>query len=174
MVCHNDKNHIVFNCSFTYKGNNLNELLLLGPTLGATLQVRLLLQDRLLLCFLWRDLQREAPLVIYEWQVLPFGTTCSPCCATFTLQKHVFDHSKPGEDAWEAIEKCFYVDNHLQSLPLQEEAKTLFDKLRALLAEGGFELCQWASNIPDIINHLSNEARSEINDLWLSESLQDP
>ncbi len=45
-------------------------------------------------------------------------------------------------------------------MPLQEEAKTLFDKLRALLAEGGFELCQWASNIPDIINHLSNEARN--------------
>ncbi|KAJ8351045.1 hypothetical protein AAFF_G00158550 [Aldrovandia affinis] len=37
LVTHNGKNRVVFNCSFTYKDQNLNELLLSGPNLGASL-----------------------------------------------------------------------------------------------------------------------------------------
>lgn len=119
---------------------NLNELLLAGPTLSSSLigvllrfrehavavssdikgmfhQVRLLPEDRPLLRFLWRNLKTEEPPSIYIWQVLPFGTTCSPCCVTFALQKHVFDHSQLDEDVRVAIGESFYVDNCLQSLP---------------------------------------------------------
>ncbi|KAJ8415881.1 hypothetical protein AAFF_G00404380 [Aldrovandia affinis] len=38
-------------------------------------------------------------------------------------------------------------------------AKEVIDKLRGLLMEGGFELRQWASNIPDVISHLPKEIR---------------
>ncbi|KAK7938472.1 hypothetical protein WMY93_001798 [Mugilogobius chulae] len=137
-------------------------------------QVRLLPEDKTLLCFLWRNLQTEKPPSIYVWQVLPFGTTCSPCCATFALQKHVFDHSQEGEDVRVTIEKSFYVDNCLQSIPTAEEAKHLVDKLKALLAAGGFDLRQWASNKPETIKHLPKEARSESSELWLQESSTDP
>lgn len=121
LVTHNGKNRIEFNCSYSYKNENLNELLLSGPNLGASLlgvllrfrehsiavssdikgmfhQVRLLPADRPLLRFLWRDLQRDSQPSVYEWQVLPFGTTCSPCCAIYALQRHVHDYTKP-EDA---------------------------------------------------------------------------
>ncbi|KAL0195426.1 hypothetical protein M9458_008998, partial [Cirrhinus mrigala] len=37
MVTYNDKNRLVFNCSFLYKGMNLNECLLPGPVLGPSL-----------------------------------------------------------------------------------------------------------------------------------------
>ncbi|KAK7915538.1 hypothetical protein WMY93_011299 [Mugilogobius chulae] len=160
------------------RGDNLNQLLLPGPTLTSSLlgvllrfreyavavcsdikgmfhQVRLLPEDKTLLCFLWRNLQTEKPPSIYVWQVLPFGTTCSPCCATFALQKHVFDHSQ---------------EEH----PTAEEAKHLVDKLKALLAAGGFDLRQWASNKPETIKHLPKEARSESSELWLQESSTDP
>lgn len=99
-----------------HQGHNLNDYLLLGPTLGATLlgvlprfrehavavsgdirgmfhQVRLLPEDRALLRLVWRDVSKGEPPAVYEWQVLPFGTTCSPCCATFALQRHVIDNS---------------------------------------------------------------------------------
>ncbi|XP_038160417.1 uncharacterized protein LOC119796094 [Cyprinodon tularosa] len=197
MVTHNGKNRIVFNCSYTYKGQNLNELLLPGPTLTSSIlgvllrfrehaialssdikgmfhQVRLLPEDRPLLRFLWRDLKGGVPPDVYEWQVLPFGTTCSPCCATYALQKHVADHCQPGDEVRFSIERCFYVDNHLQSLPSTEEAHQLVDKLRAQLTTGGFDLRQWASNVPEVISHLPKESRSESSELWLTESHEDP
>jgi len=90
--------------------------------------------------------------------VLPFGTTCSPCCATFALQHHVIDHSQPGDDVRFSVENCFYVDNCLQSLPTPEEARRLVDKLRELLSSGGFNLHQWASNVPRVVNHLPKDA----------------
>lgn len=191
-VSHNGKNPIMFNCFYQYRGRSLNESLLPGPTLGASLlgvllrfhehsvaisgdikgmfhQVRLIPEDWSLLRFVWRDMDREQPPAVFEWQVLPFGTTCSPCYAMFALQRHVIDHSQPGEVVRFSVEKCFYADNCLQSLPTPEEARQLVDKLRRLLSSGGFELRQWASNVPSIVNHLPKEARSDSLELWLAQ-----
>ncbi|XP_026115567.1 uncharacterized protein LOC113094113 [Carassius auratus] len=196
MVTHNGKNRVVYNCSFQYEGQNLNKLLLPGPTLSPSLlavllrfrehstalssdirgmfhQVRLLPDDKPLLRFLWRDMTLEQAPDVYQWQVLPFGTTCSPCCATFALQKHVLDHTQPGEEVREVIEKSFYVDNCLHSLPSKDAAKDLVDRLYALLNEGGFELRQWASNCPAVVSHLPSDTRSNSCELWLSQGLQD-
>ncbi|KAM4534522.1 uncharacterized protein V3H82_024434 [Fundulus diaphanus] len=197
MVSHNHKNRLVFNCSHQYQGLNLNDFLLPGPTLSASLlgvlirfrehavaissdikgmfhQVRLLPEDRPLLRFLWRDQAKDRPPDIYEWQVLPFGTTCSPCCATYALQRHVTDHSQEGEDVRFSVERCFYVDNWLQSLASVETARALVDKLRALLLSAGFDLRQWSSNATEVISHLPSEARSPATELWLAQDKQDP
>ncbi len=194
MVEHNGKNRVVFNCSFTYRGHNLNEFLLPGPTLSPSLlavllrfrehsiavssdirgmfhQVRLLPEDKALLRFLWRDLQKDKPPEVYEWQVLPFGTTCSPCCATFALQKHVQDHSETA-DTRVSVEKSFYVDNCLQSFSTSEMAKDLVNRPRSLLSSGGFDLRQWASNDPSVISHLPDEAQSQSSIQWISEGHQ--
>ena len=196
LVTHNGKHRLVFNCSFHYQGQNLNEYLLPGPPLGASLvgvllrfrehavavsgdikgmfhQIRLLLEDRPLLRFVWRDLHQEEPASVYEWQVLPFGTTCSPCCATFALQRHAEDHSSPGEVVRTSIERCFYVDNCLHSLPTVAKARDLVDKLRAILTSAGFLLRQWASNDPDPISHLPEEDRSNSAELWLAHDRTD-
>lgn len=193
MVSHNGKNRLVFNCSYQYRGQNLNDHLLPGPTLGASLlgvllrfrehavavsgdirgmfhQVRLLPEDRALLRFLWRDISQEGPPAVFEWQVLPFGTTCSPCCATFALQRHVSDNSQPDEDVRISVQKCFYVDNCLQSVPTIAEARHLVDKLRAILASAGFDLRQWASNEPGVISHLPEESCSASVELWLAQN----
>lgn len=76
MVHHNGKDRIVFNCSFTFEGQSLNDHLLPGPALGASLlgvllrfrehpiaisrnvkgmfhQIRLLDEDKPFLRFLW-------------------------------------------------------------------------------------------------------------------------
>lgn len=196
MVQHNGKNRVVFNCSFRHKGLNLNESLLPGPVLSPSLvgvllrfrehsiaisgdikgmfhQVCLLPEDKPLLRFLWRNMNRDEPPHSYEWQVLPFGTTCSPCCASFALQRHVLLHSEPGEEVRFSIERCFYVDNCLQSVSSIEEAQQLVKKLRQLLASGGFEIRQWASNRPEVISHLPSKARSDKLELWLSQDRQE-
>ncbi|KAJ8359096.1 hypothetical protein SKAU_G00156210 [Synaphobranchus kaupii] len=197
LVSHNGKNRLVFNCSHQYLGQTLNQYLLPGPTLGASLlgvlvrfreypiavsgdikgmfhQVRLRPDDRPLLRFLWRDLKVDQPPRTFEWQVLPFGTTCSPCCAIYALQRHVVDHSQPDDALRFSVEKCFYVDNCLQSVRTPGEAKMLVDQLRDLLASAGFELRQWACNDPSVLSHLPREARSESLDLWLAQNKSDP
>ncbi|XP_053710099.1 uncharacterized protein LOC128752671 [Synchiropus splendidus] len=197
LVSHNGKNRLVFNCSHQYLGQTLNQYLLPGPTLGASLlgvllrfreypvavsgdikgmfhQVRLLPEDRPLLRFLWRDLNGDEAPKVYEWQVLPFGTTCSPCCATYALQSHVAANSQPGDKLRFSVEKCFYVDNCLQSVRTPDEAKLLVDQLRELLAPAGFDLRQWACNNPDALSHLPHEARSESLDLWLVQDKSNP
>ncbi len=42
------------------------------------------------------------------------------------------------------------------------------DNLREILASGGFEIRQWACNIPTVIVHLPKEARSDSMERWLS------
>ncbi|XP_073789994.1 uncharacterized protein [Danio rerio] len=191
LVSHNGKNRLVFNCSYQHQGRNLNDTLLPGPTLGASLlgvllrfrqhavavsgdiksmfhQVQLLPRDRPLLRFIWRDMMRMEPPDIYEWQVLPFGTACSPCCATFALQLHARTHSKEGDGVRHSVEQCFYVDNCLQSVDTVDEARKLVDQIREVLATGGFEIRQWACNLPDVIKHLPAEARSDSMERWLS------
>ncbi|XP_021324376.1 uncharacterized protein [Danio rerio] len=197
IVTHNGKHRVVFNCSYTYNGENLNKQLLPGPTLGPTLlgvlirfrehrvaisgdikgmfhQVRLLPKDKPLLRFLWRDLNPENPPDVYEWQVLPFGTTCSPCCATFAVQRHVFSHCQQGDKLRQSVEHSFYVDNCLQSTSSAVEARELIDGLRSILASGGFEIRQWASNEATVVRHLPKEAKSENTELWISQSQADP
>lgn len=110
---------------------------------------------------------------MYEWQVLPFGTTCSPCCATFALQNHVTDHSQSEEDVYAVIHNSFYVDNCLQSLTCPAAAKAHVDKLQFLLADGGFELRQWANNNPNVVKHLPPELRSSSCELWLRQGQHD-
>lgn len=196
MVQHNQKKRIIFNCAYEYRGLNLNNALLPGPTLGHSLlsvllrfrqhsvaisrnikgmfhQFRLLPEDKPLLRFVWLDLKRDMPPDIYKWQVLPFGMTCSPRCATFALQWHVIDHSSPDEDVGFSVERCFYVDNCLQSIPSVKEARQLLDKLRALLSSGGFEIRQWTSNVQSVVSHLPQKALSNNTELWLSQDQVD-
>ncbi len=191
MVHHNRKDRVVFDCSFQYQGQSLNELLLPGPPLGPSLlgvllrfhqhsvavsgdikamfhQIRPQPTDTPVLRFIWRDMQREEEPTIYQCQVLPFGTTCSPCCTVYALQRHVWDNCGDKSSLVEVVEHSFYVDNCLQSTRTAAEAKALIDDLRQLLLEGGFDLRQWASNVPGVVEHLPPEAKSERCELWLS------
>ncbi|KAI4884383.1 hypothetical protein NFI96_011230, partial [Prochilodus magdalenae] len=197
VVYHNGKARIVYNCSYQHNGLSLNSQLLPGPTLGPSLlgvllrfrehgvavsgdiksmfhQVRLLPEDKSLLRFLWRGMKREEEPMVYEWQVLPFGTTCSPCCAIYALQRHVKDNSKGHEDILHAVETAFYVDNCLTSLTTADKAKTLVDRLRKQLSTGGFDIRQWASNEPSVVEHLPAEAKAASTEQWLSQHQQDP
>lgn len=76
--------------------------------------------------------------------------TCSRCCTTYALQRHIKDHGKGYEDVQEFVERAFCVDNCLQSLDSLEKARNLIDRMCSLLSSGGFEIRQWASNVPAV------------------------
>lgn len=81
----------------------------------------------------------EAPKIL-ERQVLPFGTISSPCCATYALQRHVWQHPQTDEAIRFSVERCFYVDNCLQSLPTTDAARSLIAQLQNILYGAGFEI----------------------------------
>lgn len=91
----------MFNGSFQFQGVEQG---LAGSTLGPSLLAVFLHfreravdpEDQPLLRFICRDLKPEEQPTVYEWRVLLFGTTCSPCCATYALHKHILDHIQPG------------------------------------------------------------------------------
>lgn len=80
--------------------------------------------------------------------------------AAYALQRHVQEHSEGNEDVVQSVLQAFYVDNCLQSLKSPEQARQLIDKMRALLASGGFDMRQWCSNMPEVVSHLPPEAKS--------------
>ncbi|KAJ8286056.1 hypothetical protein GJAV_G00034060 [Gymnothorax javanicus] len=148
LVSHNGKHRLVFNCSFLYRGQNLNDYLLPGPTLGASL-LGVLLRFR-------------------EHDVAVSGDIKS-----MFHQRHTKDNSQPDDEVRTSVERCFYVDNCLQSLPSTDAARDLVDKLRTLLSSAGFVLRQWASNVPSVISHLPEDTRSHSAELWLAQDKTD-
>ncbi|KAI7790025.1 hypothetical protein IRJ41_019695, partial [Triplophysa rosa] len=187
LVSHNDK----------HRGLSLNDQLLPGPTLGPSLlgvllrfrqhpvavsadikgmfhQVRLLPRDRPFLRFIWRDRQSECPPDVHEWQVLPFGTTSSPCCAIFAVQHHAHNAEDKYPGLQQIVSQGFYVDNCLTSFHTVPEAKQAINQLCSMLAEGGFDLRQWASSHSAVVAHLPTEAQSSSTEQWLMQSRVDP
>lgn len=75
-------------------------------------QIRLLDEDNPSLRFLWTS----EPAVVYQWQVLSFGTACSPCCATYALQFHAKVDLEATDEVRQMVECSFYVDNCLKSV----------------------------------------------------------
>lgn len=114
----------------------------------------------------------EAPWT-FEWLVLPFGTTSSPCCAIYALQHHTRQHPLTDEEIRISVERCFYIDNCLQSLLTADAAQSLIDRLRTILSGAGFEIQQWACNDPAVISHLPPEAQATSVELWLIQEKAD-
>lgn len=131
VVHHNGKARLICSCSYRYSGLRLSSQLLPGPVLGPLLLgvlhqfrehtvaisgdikamfhlIRLLQDDKPLLRLLWRATRKEEESGLYERQVLPFGATCSPCCATYVLQRHIRDNSQGNKYILDMVEKLQY------------------------------------------------------------------
>ena len=60
----------------------------------------------------------------------------------------------------DTVNRDFYVDDCLKSVPLVEEAKKLVDQLPRLLARGGFHLTKWLSNRREVLDTIPADERA--------------
>ena len=180
-----EKVRAVFDCAAKYRGVSLNDVLLPGPDMTNSLigvltrfrqervavmadiecmfyQVRVPPDDSDVLRFLWwpgNDLESQPEE--YQMGVHLFGAVSSPSCANFALRKAAVDNSQHFDsEAINTVNRNFYVDDCLNSVPGEEEAIRLTGDLRRLLEKGGFNLTKWVSNSRRVIESLPVSERA--------------
>ncbi|XP_014881703.1 uncharacterized protein LOC106942873 [Poecilia latipinna] len=105
-------------------------------------------ESRNYLKFLWwkgGDLEKEPQE--YRMAVHLFGAASSPGCANFGLKHLGQQHKTNYPQAATFIEKNFYVDDGLISVPSVEEAKKLIIVSQELCKKGGLRLHKFNSNM---------------------------
>ena len=158
------------NAASKFRGTSLNDMLLAGPDLLASLmgilarfrenryalsadieemflQVEVRPENRKFLRFLWSD--ENDQLVTYQCNRHIFGAKSSPTCANFALQRCATDNAENSDRASYIACHNFYMDDLLVSPQSRKEADDVKAELIALLAKGGFKLTKWATNFDE-------------------------
>ena len=182
------KLRVVWDCSSSTGGVSLNDLLLQGPDLTNDLlgvlirfreekiafmadieamfyQVKVPKNQRGFFQFLWwEDGDTSRPYERYEMCVHVFGATSSPSCSNFALKSSASEgKTKYGEEAFDALNRSFYVDDLLKSTFPVSKASNLIKNVIPMCKEGGgFRLTKFVSNVPEVLKDLPNEDKKVI------------
>ena len=109
-------------------------------------------EDKAALRFLFFEDEDMKAIMELESNVHIFGASSSPPVANFTLKYHAEQiREKYGDDIYYEILRQFYVDDYMSSVDDVESARQLRIQMTKALAEGGFDLCKWASNFPEVL-----------------------
>ena len=178
------KVRVVFDAAAKHGGKSLNDELNAGPKLQRDLvdvllafclepvaivgdvaemflQVALGPQDCRYVRFLWRR-QPDGPIETFEFTRLVFGLKSSPYLACRAL-KTVLKESGVAysERAQHAVDKAFYVDDLLDSLPTAEEAIAVRHEVQNMLEEGSFHMRKWRSNSKEVLESIPDGDRAQ-------------
>ncbi|XP_063743151.1 uncharacterized protein LOC134866887 [Eleginops maclovinus] len=162
---------VVFDSSAQHQGVSLNDVLLTGPNmnnslLGVLLRFRrepvavttdiqqmfhcfVLREDhRNFLRFLWhRNNDLDDDVIEYRMCVHVFGNSPSPSVATYGLRRAAAEGEREyGVEARLFVERNFYVDDGLLSVPSEQEAITLLHNTQGMLALSNLRLHKILSN----------------------------
>ncbi|XP_037528681.1 uncharacterized protein LOC119405929 [Rhipicephalus sanguineus] len=181
-----DQIRVVFDSSAQHEVVSLNGVLLTGPDLTNNL-VGILIRFRQepvaitadieqmfynfavredhqnYLRFLWfkdNDISRE--IMECRMKVHVFGNSPSPAVATYGLRRTAQEAAQQfGEDAKRFVERDFYVDDALKSLPCEEDAISLLQRTQEMLATSNIRLHKIASNRQNVLNAFSPQDRAQ-------------
>jgi hypothetical protein len=130
------------------------------------LQVKVPIEQRDSLRFLWFAPNLNEPPETYRMNVHIFGAKDSPSIANFALRKTAKDNAcEFDKDTVEAVEKDFYVDDLLKSVTTEDKAIQLLSDLIKLLKKGGFRLTKLTSTSKRVLSAFpaSERANASLN-----------
>ncbi len=92
-----------------------------------------------------------------------FGAVLSPNCTCFAPMKTSEDNQHSIDlKVIDTVNKNFYMDDCLKSLPSEEEAIQMAKDLPPLGHKGGFHLTQWVSNSREVLQPFQRKTDPKI------------
>ena len=174
-ICEKMKNGSLSHNQVSLPGPNLNQKLEVAITLlrfnkfilvfdlvKAFHQIWLPYLDTLKLNFLWiKDIHNDFSEVAYKMNRLPFGMRFSPGILMVALYIILILHcfTDPYEnDIRRMIYNLAYMDNLAYSCNLKSDLISSFYRVQNIFNPYGFSLQQFATNLPELQDHLENGA----------------
>lgn len=179
------KIRVVFDSSDKFQGHSLNAALLGGPDLlNSLLGVLIRFRSDVVACmadieqmfysflveeehrdflrFFWfKDNNPDGEVIEYRMKVHIFGNSPSPAVATFGLRKTAQEvEGEFGNEARQFVERDFYCDDGLLSVPTAEEAIDLLTRTIAMLATTNLRLHKIASNCQEVMEAFPTTERA--------------
>ncbi len=179
------KLQVMFDASCQFRDHCLNDNLLPGPDLINSLvgillhfrkeriaimcdieqmfhQFRVAEKHRDYLRFLWYDADLSNPPKDFRMTVHLFGARSSPGCSNFGLKQIAKDYGHLyAEEAATFVNRDFYVDDGLTSVPTEDEAISLVHDVTDMCAKGALKLHKFACNSDSVMEIIPPEARAE-------------
>lgn len=133
-----------------------NKYVIIGDIKKAFLQIKLKLEeDRNRFCIFWEE---NGKLHTYRYTSICFGLAASPFILNYIIKYHVSQY--PDDLVSRYLLSRFYVDNYICTSSSFEELKEVYSKSVSRMEEGGFYLCSFNSNHPDLFQPMENGQRT--------------
>ncbi|XP_072945690.1 uncharacterized protein [Epargyreus clarus] len=178
-----NKIRMVFDAAAKINGVSLNDYLLEGPDLLASLikilfgfrekkiavtadieemflRVKIRSEDQPAQMFLWRDESSEAPRK-YKMTSMIFGASSSPYLAHSVRNKNAADYEEGYPEAARAIRERHYMDDYLDSFQSEEEAIKVIRDVIHVHEQASFNLRGWNSNSPAVLASIPDTKKSK-------------
>lgn len=120
-------------------------------------QVLVIEEDQPPLSFLWRELDINLALDVYQMRVPIFAAASSPSTANYVPRRTAEDNREDPAISQETINvvlKNFYMDDFLKSVNDVTTASLIQQEMTSLLARGGFRLTKWSSSSREVLSQI--------------------
>lgn len=97
----------------------------------------------------------------YQMKIHLFRATSSLSCASYALRRTARDNTDEFEtEVISTVEKNFYVDDLMKSVPIEESATKLAADLYSLMTIGGCWLTKWLSSSKAVLLSIPEKERA--------------